>query len=44
MLGGGVVCPRFSCIYFFDDFARAVIKKLLQELDVAAAPGAHPSG
>ena len=28
----------------FDDFARAVIKKLLQELDVAAAPGARPRG
>ncbi len=27
----------------FDDFARAVVKKLLQELNLAAAPGARPS-
>ncbi len=27
----------------FDDFARAVVKKLLQELKLAAAPGARPS-
>ena len=27
----------------FDDFARAVVKTLLQELNLAAAPGARPS-